>query len=132
MKKEKKPRSTRQQILGGLGKAWMFYGPRLEAKKRAKHPTKKGWYVCEMCKGEREKIEIDHKIPCIKPADGFTSWDAYITSRFVEDASALQALCHECHAAKSKEENRLRREIKKSNKKVTAEDLDAFADKFVE
>lgn len=107
--KVKKPRSLRQILLGGLGKAWMFWPPRLEAKKRAKHPTKKGWYVCEKCGGEREKIEIDHVVPCIRPADGFTTWDDYIKSRFVENASQLQALCHECHRDKSKAENAERR-----------------------
>lgn len=112
----KKPRSLRSIILSGLGKAWIYWPPRLEAKKRAKHLIKKGWYVCDMCKGERERIEIDHKIPCVKPAEGFTTWDAYITSRFVETADALQALCHECHKEKSKKENQLRREIKKGKK----------------
>lgn len=91
----------------------MFWPPRLDAKKRAKHPTKKGWFVCELCGTEREKIEVDHKVPCIKPSDGWVSWDAYIASRFVESADALQALCHECHAVKSKEENKKRREMKK-------------------
>lgn len=97
-------------ILAGLGKAWMFWPPRLEAKKRAKVPNKSGWYQCEKCKQEREKIEIDHIIPCIKPADGFKSWDDYITARFVGTADKLQALCHECHREKSKEENKLRRQ----------------------
>lgn len=101
----KKPKSLRQLILGGLGKAWMYWPPRLEAKKRAKHPTKKGWYICEECKEAREKIEIDHKVPCIRPADGFTTWDEYIRLRFVETAQELQALCHECHLSKSKTEN---------------------------
>lgn len=105
----KKPRSLRQIILSALGKAWMWWPPRLAAKKRAKHPTKNGWYVCEMCHEAREKIEIDHKIPCIRPADGFTTWDAYIASRFVETADALQAICHECHKTKTKAENVQRR-----------------------
>jgi hypothetical protein len=113
--KVKKPRSLRQMLLSGIGKVWMFWPPRLEAKKRAKHPTKKGWFVCEICKVEREKIEIDHRIPCIKPSDGWISWDAYIASRFVESADQLQALCHECHQIKSKEENRQRRAMKKEN-----------------
>lgn len=112
----KKPRSLRQILLGGLGKAWMFWPPRLAAKKRAKHPTKAGWYICELCHQEREKIEIDHVIPCIKPADGFTTWDAYIAARFVETPEQLQALCHECHKAKSAAENKLRREKKKGTK----------------
>ena len=100
-------------IIAGLGKAWMFWPPRLEAKKHAKHPTKSGWYICEKCKAEREKIEIDHIVPCIKPAEGFRSWDEYITRRFVFNSMDLQALCHECHREKSKEENKRRREMKK-------------------
>lgn len=108
----KKPRTLRSIILSGLGKAWMYWPPRLEAKKRAKHPTKSGWYVCEMCKQEREKVQIDHIIPCIRPADGFVSWDDYITSRFVESADKLQSLCVECHKAKSKKENEERRKKK--------------------
>jgi 5-methylcytosine-specific restriction endonuclease McrA len=109
----KKQRSLRSIILSGLGKAWIYWPPRLEAKKRAKHPTKPGWYICQMCKEEREKIEIDHVFPCIKPSDGFITWDDYIARRFVETPEALQALCHECHKEKSKKENATRREIKK-------------------
>jgi hypothetical protein len=112
----KKPRSLRTIILGGLGKAWMFWPPRMAAKKRSKHPTKPGWYICEKCKCEREKIEIDHVIPCVKPADGWASWDVYIASRFVESDSQLQALCHECHKEKSKKENAERRLRKKNEK----------------
>jgi len=107
--KEKKSRPLRTIILSGLGKSWMYWPPRLAAKKRAKHPEKAGWYVCEVCKQERERIEIDHVIPCVRPADGFTTWDDYIKSRFVEDASQLQALCHECHKEKSKRENQERK-----------------------
>lgn len=116
MKREKKPRSLRALILGGLGKAWMYWPPRLEAKKRAKHPTKKGWYACEICKQEREKIEIDHIVPCIKPSEGWQGWDAYITARFREDPKDFQAICHECHLNKSRNENQIRRANKKKEK----------------
>lgn len=126
-KAAKKPRPLRSIILSGLGKAWMFWPPRLAAKKRAKHPVKPGWFVCEMCKGEREKIEIDHIVPCIKPAEGFKTWDEYINARFVETADQLQALCHECHGAKSKAENAARRLKKKETPVVTPHDLDEWA-----
>jgi len=112
MGKVKKVRTLKSIILAGLGKAWMYWPPRLEAKKRSKVPGKSGWYRCEICKGEREKIEIDHVIPCIRPADGFTSWDDYINSRFVETADKLQAICHDCHKEKSKRENKERRSKK--------------------
>lgn len=113
MKKEKKPRSLRQIILSGLGKAWIFWPPRLAAKRRAKDPNRTGWYICEKCKQSRERIDVDHIIPCIRPADGFTTWDAYINARFVETPEQLQCLCKECHSAKSKLENAERRLRKK-------------------
>ena len=99
-------------ILAGLGKAWVFWPPRAEVKRRCKDPNKPGWFICEMCHISHEKIEIDHIFPCIKPSDGFKTWDEYITRRFVFDAKNLQGLCHECHKKKSKEENKLRREAK--------------------
>jgi len=105
----KKQKTLRQLLLNGIGRVWMHWPPRLEAKKRAKHPTKSGWYICELCKSEREKIDIDHVIPCIKPSEGWRGWDVYISSRFVEDSSLLQAICHDCHKEKSKKENLERR-----------------------
>jgi 5-methylcytosine-specific restriction endonuclease McrA len=113
LSREEYEKRLKKIILAGLGKAWMFWPPRLEAKKRAKHPTKPGWYICEVCNGEREKIEIDHMVPCIRPSEGFKSWDDYISSRFVFSDDKLQALCHECHKEKSKRENKIRREAKK-------------------
>lgn len=105
----KKPRSLRQILLAAIGKAWMYWPPRLEAKKRAKVPGKAGWYRCELCKAEVEKIDIDHITPIVRPAEGFTTWDSYIANRFVENANALQAICTTCHRAKSKSENAKRR-----------------------
>jgi len=99
-------------IIAGLGKAWMFWPPRAEVKRRCKDPNKSGWFICELCKVSHEKIEIDHINPCIKPSDGFVSWDEYITRRFVFRASQLQGLCHECHKVKSKLENKMRKEEK--------------------
>jgi 5-methylcytosine-specific restriction endonuclease McrA len=114
-KAEKKPKPLRASILAGLGKAWMFWPPRNEVKRRCKHPTKAGWFICEMCKGEREKLDVDHIVPCIKPSEGFTSWDAYIEARFVT-ADKLQGLCKDCHKKKTKDENRLRKEIRNGTK----------------
>ncbi len=83
-------------------------------KKRCKHPTRSGWYICELDKThEVEKIDVDHIIPCIRPADGFVSWDDYISSRFVEDPKLLQGICSSCHKEKSKQENLIRKLKKK-------------------
>jgi len=96
-------------ILSGLGKAWIFWPPRSEVKRRCKDLVHSGWFICESCKESREKIEIDHIEPCIKPSEGFKSWDEYITRRFVFDAKKLQGLCHDCHKKKSKLENKSRK-----------------------
>jgi len=103
-------------ILSGLGKAWMFWPPRAEVKRRCKDLAHPGWFICESCKESREKIEIDHIEPCIKPSDGFTSWDEYITRRFVFDAKKLQGLCHDCHKIKSKLENKSRKKDRNDQK----------------
>jgi 5-methylcytosine-specific restriction endonuclease McrA len=122
----KKERTLRQILLSALGKAWMQWPPRNAVKKRCKDPKRTGWYLCELCKESREKIDIDHIIPCIKPSEGWISWDAYITSRFVEDEKKLQGICKDCHKAKSKAENAER----KAKRKVTSEDLDEFSKRF--
>lgn len=116
----KKPRSLKQILMAGLGKSWMMWGPRNEVKRRCKIPGKAGWYKCEdkECNRETEKIEIDHINPVVKPEDGFTGWDNYIASKFVE-ADKLQGLCHESHQKKTKEENAKRREVKRCASSAT-------------
>lgn len=128
MAKPKAPRPLKAIILAGLGKAWMFWPPRNAVKKRCKDPVRPGWFVCELCKQSREKIDVDHIIPCIKPADGFTSWDAYINARFVTE-DKLQGLCKDCHSKKTKAENAVRKATKKKLE-VTEQDLDEFAKRF--
>ena len=110
----KKARSLNSYIFAGLGKVWMWWPPRNEVKKRCKIEGKPGWYKCELCKLERERIDIDHIQPCI-PVTGFTTWDNYITSRFVT-ADKLQGICKDCHSKKTKEENKIRRENKRRTK----------------
>lgn len=115
MAKEKKPRSLKQVLMAGLGRSWMMWGPRNEVKRRCKVPGKAGWWTCEECHEEHEKIEIDHISPVVPVVDGFTTWDAYIGSKFVA-ADGLRGLCRSCHQAKTKEENKKRREAKKQLK----------------
>lgn len=110
----KKLRSLNSYIFAGLGKVWMWWPPRNEVKKRCKVEGKTGWYKCELCRTEREKIDVDHISPVV-PVTGFTTWDAYIASRFVT-AENLQGICKDCHKSKTKQENAKRREIKKAAK----------------
>lgn len=93
----------------------MAWPPRNEVKRRCKHPTKNGWYICEICKAERERIDIDHVNPVVPVEGGFTGWDDYIASKFVE-AEFLQGICKDCHKEKTKTENLKRRQFKRLNK----------------
>lgn len=111
----RKQRSLKQILMSGLGRSWMSWPPRNEVKRRCKHPTKPGWYICEICKAEREKIDIDHINPVVPVQEGFTGWDAYIASKFVP-AESLQGICRECHREKTQKENRERRAFKRLNK----------------
>jgi 5-methylcytosine-specific restriction endonuclease McrA len=99
-------------LLSAIGRVWMFWPGRLEAKRRCKVLNKTGWWKCELCKQEREKIQIDHINPVVLPSVGFVDWNVYIASKFVE-ANQLQALCVDCHRTKTKAENKIRREVKK-------------------
>lgn len=109
--KDKKPRSLNSYIFAGLGKVWMWWPERLAVKKRCKVAGKSGWYACELCRSEVERLDVDHIKPVV-PVSGFTTWDAYILARFVT-ADKLQGICRECHAAKTKKENQQRRALKK-------------------
>src|SRR5579863_4583933 len=113
----KKARSLNSYIFAGLGKVLMWWPPRNEVKKRCKIEGKAGWYKCELCLAERERIDVDHILPVV-PVSGFTTWDAYIAARFVT-ADKLQGICKDCHKAKTKKENAKRREVKKCAPIVT-------------
>lgn len=110
----KKARSLNSYIFAGLGKVWMWWPERLAVKKRCKIEGKTGWFRCELCKSEVERLDIDHIQPVV-PVSGFTTWDAYIAARFVT-AEKLQGICRACHSLKTKAENKKRREIKKAAK----------------
>lgn len=112
----KKPRSLKSQIMSAIGRVWMFYGPRLAVKRRCKNLERTGWFRCEKCQTDIQKVEVDHVIPSVLPEEGFVGWDKYFASKFVTE-DQLMGLCHPCHLAKSKEENKRRREVKNEKNK---------------
>lgn len=68
-------------------------------------------YACAECGGEfpAKKVAVDHIFPII-PVTGFDSFDAVILRLFCEP-EGLQCLCRDtCHAEKTDQENKLRRE----------------------
>ena|ERR1700686_166021 len=109
----KKPRSLKSMLMSAIGRVWMFYGPRLAVKRRCKNPDRTGWFKCEKCGIDIQKVEVDHIVPSVLPEEGFIGWDRYLAGKFVQEKD-LMGLCHECHSAKSKQENAKRRAVKKA------------------
>lgn len=82
-------------------------------------PRVKKWSVCTECSKMTPtyKAQVDHKVPLV-PVDRSLedmSWDE-VVDRLWCDEENLRVLCLDCHAAKSKEENKQRRLNKKRAK----------------
>lgn len=77
-------------------------------------------FLCADCKQQfsRKKIFVDHIMPIVDPLDGNIlpsgkrDWNKQI-DRMGVSSKGLQLLCKVCHNRKSKEENSIRRKIKK-------------------
>lgn len=83
-------------------------------------PRVKKWVRCNICKKPEAAsyIDIDHIDPKIPINRSFEemSLDEYVERTWCEVVN-LQPLCSTCHDIKSKEENKLRRQLKKEKKK---------------
>lgn len=101
-------------IKNNLRSATRKWGPIQDCKKRAH--VSRGIYKCECCGAEvpptifdedkrkrMKNIFVDHTIPIIDPAVGFTTWDDCIERMFCEPEN-LQLICKDCHTIKSREE----------------------------
>jgi 5-methylcytosine-specific restriction endonuclease McrA len=111
----KKPRSLKSQLLSSIGKVWMYWPDRLAVKRRCKNPKRTGWFFCEQCKTDIQKVEVDHIVPVVLPEEGFKGWDVYLERKFVGEEN-LMGLCHECHLIKSKKEGLERKKHRAANK----------------
>lgn len=105
----------RSFITSLLRSGTMRWGPKNSCIKNAR--TRRGYYKCEGCgeevpaslpapPGKKRRIKnilADHIHPIVDPKVGFTSWDDWINRAYVE-ADGYQALCNECHTAKTEQE----------------------------
>ena len=71
-------------------------------------------HKCSDCKELFAKgdMKADHINPVVDPKVGFVDFNTFIERLFIE-IDGYQVLCKECHDAKSKEENKTRKEFKK-------------------
>jgi len=73
--------------------------------------------MCEGIFGPKE-VQIDHINPTVDPKIGFVDWNTYIERMFPENANEFQTLCKTCHASKSSVENNIRKQYRKTVKKL--------------
>lgn len=104
------------KIRSALRQAFRYWPPITEARKRAKVGKA---YRCERCQELVEKVSVDHVEPCgsLRCDEDIAPFIRRLTT---ENPSAYQALCSECHNAKTQEERKARAEERK------ALDLPAF------
>lgn len=113
-------------IKNNLRSATRKWAPIQKCKKRAH--VARGLYKCDCCGEEvpptifdedkRKRVKnvyVDHIIPIIDPAVGFTTWDDCVERMFC-DSSNLQLLCKKCHSEKSQEEIEVAKERRRRTK----------------
>ena len=85
---------------------------------RGEGRLERGVYLCNCCAElfKHSEVQVDHIEPVVDPKTGFIDWNTYIDRMFVLHVKDYQVLCKECHACKSKEENKLRAEIRRLQK----------------
>lgn len=115
-RKKKKP--VEVYIIAALRKIWFYSELRQNAAKAVKEGSR---YRCQMCNELHEKIQIDHIIPVgsAKNAYGDYDWNTFIDKLLYCTPENLQALCKECHSAKSAVDNKLikkKKPVKKTSK----------------
>ena len=97
------------QVRSALRRAFMFYLPLQEAKKRARRKALPGsrhkWeYQCACCKQwfKEKEIHIDHKIPCGGFAHDLSDLGVWAQRLISESPDDYQVLCKAvCHQARS-------------------------------
>lgn len=113
-------------IKNNLRSATRKWAPIQKCKKKAH--VARGLYKCDECGQEvpptvfdeekRKRVKnifVDHIVPIIDPAVGFTTWDECIERMFC-DSSNLQLLCKQCHSSKSQEEIEVAKERRRRTK----------------
>lgn len=116
-------------IMSALRQASGRWAPKQEALKRAR--VERGKYKCAGCgevgpatlpppEGKTRRIKnacVDHIEPVVRLDEKAVDWGDRIARMFCE-VDGLQVLCHNCHKSKTDEENKARREFKKTTKET--------------
>jgi len=111
-------------IISLLRRGTFKYIPRREAKKKRrciigkyKNGKDRYGYQCDCCHDkfmDKDTI-MDHIDPVVDPKVGFVDWDTYITRMYPQE-EGWQLLCSKCADEKTRKENEIRKNTRKTNK----------------
>lgn len=102
------------RIRSALRRIWMYYKPRVAAKKMAERTVTgkrhKYEYKCESCKKwwKSKEVEVNHRIPA-GSLKSFEDLPGFCDRLFCEDPKGYAVMCKSCHAketAKQREERK--------------------------
>lgn len=101
-------------IISALRQASNRWPPKYMCRKAAW--ISRGLYWCAGYKQDPHKIaakevKVDHIIPVVDPATGFTTFDDFIKRLFTEQEN-FQVLCEACHQRKTNDEKGQRKNVK--------------------
>ncbi|AUR96960.1 hypothetical protein NVP1253O_27 [Vibrio phage 1.253.O._10N.286.45.B12] len=116
-------------IKGALRGATRKWAPIQDCLKNAR--TRRGFYLCAECKQEvpatvkvgtkrKKNAIVDHIVPIVDPAVGFTNWHDCVERMFCEEDN-LQVMCLDCHLVKCQEEKDIEK-ARKAGEKIYADD----------
>lgn len=107
-----KEEQFRAWLINHLRRISYRWRARSEVQKKAR--VSRGMYTCNICKKvyPKKDTQMDHKIPVVDPAKGFTTFDDFINRLFVPE-SGWQVVCKTCHKDKTDKENSKRKRGKK-------------------
>lgn len=71
----------------------------------------KWFYICNICKKEVDKVELDHIKPVVPLDAKKRNWDRFIKNLLC-DESGFQAICTSCHGIKTAKEQKRRNKNK--------------------
>lgn len=101
---------VKAHAISSLRRGSYKWPPRWAAEKRSH--IGRGEYLCECCGliDKKDAMAMDHVQPVVDPEVGDVGLDSYAERLYVQE-DGWQRLCHACHDAKTKIENKRRLEV---------------------
>jgi 5-methylcytosine-specific restriction endonuclease McrA len=100
-----KRRSDYAKLVSHAREVWRQSQVYQEVKRNTRIPGKSGWFNCQTCGRDTEKICIDHIVPVGKQPTCYLDFGSWLVKLFCGSEN-LEGICSDCHKEKTKEERK--------------------------